>query len=69
MRRSEHTFVDRPVLDYAPLLTSGLDGEGCPIQALPKLVRRKRQMESRSTRATKVLPQRVPKARKSAVRC
>jgi hypothetical protein len=69
IRRLEHAFVDCPVLNYAPLLVNALDGEGCPIQALSKIVHRKRQMDSRSTRATRVLLPRVPKTRKPAVRC
>ena len=69
MRRLEHAFVDGPVLNCAPLLVNALDGEGCLIQALSKKVHRKRQAETRSTRATSVLPLRVPKTRKPAVRC
>ena len=52
MRRLEHAFVDGPVLNCAPLLVNVLDGEGCLIQALSKMVHRKRQVDSRSTRAT-----------------
>jgi hypothetical protein len=69
IRRLEHAFVDCPVLNYAPLLVHSLDGEGCQIQALFKIVHRERQMDPRSTRATKVSCPRVPKTKKSAVQC
>ena len=67
--RLERAFVDGPVLNCAPLLVNALDGEGRRIQALSKKVHCKRQAETRSTRATSVLPLRVPKTRKPAVRC
>jgi hypothetical protein len=69
MRCLEHAFVDGPVLNCAPLLVNVLDGERCLIPALSKIVHRKRLVDSRSTRAAWVLPLRVPKARKPAVRC
>jgi hypothetical protein len=69
IRRLEHAFVDRPVLNYAPLLVNGLDGDGGQIQALSNIVHRERRMDSRSTRAPEVSPLRVPKTRKSAVQC
>ena len=65
----EHAFVDGPVLNCFPLLVSALDREGRLIQALSKKVHRKRRAHTRSTRATSVLPLRVPKTRKPAVRC
>jgi len=69
VRRLEHAFVDGPVLNCSPLLVNALDREGRLIQALSKKVHRKRRAQTRSTRATSVLPLRVPKTRKPAVRC
>jgi hypothetical protein len=68
VRRLEHAFVDSPVY-CAPLLVNALDGEGCLIQVLSKIVHRKRQADMRSNRAISVLPLTVPKTRKPAVRC
>jgi hypothetical protein len=69
VRRLERALVDCPVLKRAPLLVNALDGEGRLIQALSKKVHRKRQAETRSSRAIPALPLPVPKTRRPAVRC
>jgi hypothetical protein len=68
-RRLGHAFFDDPDVNCAPLLVNALDGENCPIQVLSKVVYRVRQVDSRSMLATWVLPLRVAKTRKPAVRC
>ena len=49
-------FSDDPEVNCAPLFVNALDGKSCPIQVLSKTVHRVRQMDSRSTHATWVLP-------------
>ena len=66
MRRLEHASFDGPELNCAPLLVNALDGEDCSIQALSTMPS---QADLRSTGASWVLPMRVAKARKPAVRC
>lgn len=69
VRRPEHAFVDAAVLNCAPLLVNAPDGVGRLTQALSNNVHRKRSAEARSTRATLILPVRIPQTRKPAVRC
>ena len=63
MRSWEHAFVN------GPLLVIRLRGKGFPSQAFSKIVHRKRQMDLRSTRATKAWPLWVPETRKCAAQC
>lgn len=67
VQRSEHAFVDGPVLNCAPLLVNALGGEGRLIQAWSKFIARDRRK-----RVSRGLPPVCPcgyRKPKPAVRC
>lgn len=57
------------VFDCVQLLVNALRGEGYIIKALLKIVHHNTGMNSRATRAPRVFPLEIPKARKSAIQC